>query len=62
MDYRWYEDKDEEEYDDHYDWYDLAGEDQYREETSEPTHFDLLNFWFLGSLFFDLGEWDLFPD
>ncbi len=49
-------------YDEDEEWYDLPDEEDGWESTIDQPQPNLLELWFLGSLFFDLGEWDLFPD
>jgi hypothetical protein len=49
-------------YDEGEDWYELPDEEDARKVIPEQPQPNLLELWFLGSLFFDLGEWDLFPD
>ncbi len=44
-----------------WDDYDEDEEDSWELTIDQPQP-NLLELWFLGSLFFDLGEWDLFPD
>jgi hypothetical protein len=51
------EDEDEDE-----EWYHLPDEEAGRELTIDQPQPNILELWFLGSMFFDLGEWDLFPD
>ena len=49
-------------YDEDEDWYDLPDEEDAWEVIPEQPQPSLLELWLLGSLLFDLGEWDLFPD
>ena len=62
MDNSWFEYNDHEQYIEYYDWYDTSDEEEYQEEITEPPYIILLKVWFLGSILFDLGEWDFFPD
>lgn len=57
-----YEYDDDEDKRGYHDWYDQPDYYVYRGKFNEPKQINLLKIWFLGSLFSDLGEWDLFPD